>query len=121
MDLNAGLSIAKEAGSTGRVKRGTGDQVPLTKWYVYIVEARDQSFYTGITTDIEKRLQTHNSGKGSKSLLGKLPVMLVYSEQVADKSNALKREAEIKSWSRKRKIELIRVGSSTVEQRTLNP
>jgi putative endonuclease len=69
----------------------------MMDWYVYILECSDKSLYTGITNNIEKRIKTHNAGKGSKSLLGKLPVKLVYSEKADNRSEALKREAVIKN------------------------
>ncbi len=76
-------------------------------WYVYIVKAKDDSYYTGITTNLKKRLEKHNSRKGSKSLFGKIPVQLVYQEQAKNRSEASKREAEIKGWEREKKIKLI--------------
>lgn len=73
-----------------------------------MVRAADKSLYTGYTTDIGKRVNTHNTGKyGSKSLRGKLPVTLVHSEMFETKSEALIREAEIKSWTRMKKLELV--------------
>lgn len=77
-------------------------------WFVYIVKGSDESLYTGISNKLENRIKTHNSGKGSKSLRGKLPVSLVYSELYNSRSEALKREAEIKSWNRDKKLELIK-------------
>lgn len=77
-------------------------------YFVYMVQATDKSFYTGYTTDIEKRVSTHNIGKyGSKSLRGKLPVKLVHFEEFKTKSEALKREAEIKKLTRAQKLLLI--------------
>lgn len=76
-------------------------------WYVYIVEARDKSLYTGITTDLKRRVGEHNRKAGAKSLRSKIPVVLVHSELYNNHSDAAKREAEIKSWTRKRKLELI--------------
>ena len=76
-------------------------------YYIYIAQGTDESLYTGFTNDIEKRIKTHNLGKGSKSLRGKLPVKLVYSEEFEDKSEALKREIEIKSWPRDKKLALV--------------
>lgn len=76
-------------------------------WYLYILECNDKSLYTGITVDLEKRVDTHNSKKGSKSLYGKLPVKLVYNETFQNRSLASKRESEIKSWDRQKKLDLI--------------
>ncbi len=75
-------------------------------WFLYIVQAKDRSLYTGISPNPENREITHNSGKGAKSLRGKLPVKLVYVEQHPDRSSAAKRENAIKNWQRKYKIEL---------------
>ena len=76
-------------------------------WKVYIVKCSDKTFYTGITNNIKLRLETHNLGKGAKYTKGRLPVILVYLEPVDDKSNALRREIEIKKLNRSQKINLI--------------
>ena len=76
-------------------------------WTVYIVKCSDKTFYTGITNNIKLRLETHNSGKGAKYTKNRLPVLLVYLETVDDKSNALRREMEIKKLNRSQKINLI--------------
>ena len=76
-------------------------------WKVYIVKCSDKTFYTGITNNIKLRLETHNLGKGAKYTKNRLPVILVYLEPVDDKSNALRREIEIKKLNRSQKINLI--------------
>ena len=76
-------------------------------WKVYIVKCSDKTFYTGITNNIKLRLETHNLGKGAKYTKSRLPVILVYLESVDDKSNALRREIEIKKLNRSQKINLI--------------
>ena len=76
-------------------------------WKVYIVKCSDKTFYTGITNNIKLRLETHNLGKGAKYTKSRLPVILVYLERVEDKSNALRREIEIKKLNRSQKINLI--------------
>lgn len=76
-------------------------------WYLYILRCRDGSLYTGITTDVEKRLEAHNSGKGAKYTRGRGPLELVYREECGDHSRALKRELEIKALTREQKIQLI--------------
>lgn len=78
--------------------------------YVYILRCRDDSLYTGYTVDLEKRLLTHNSGKASKYTRGRLPVELVYFEELPSKSEALKREYEIKQMERTKKLKLIKLG-----------
>jgi putative endonuclease len=79
-----------------------------TVWYVYIVECNDEgkTLYTGITNDLEKRIATHNSGKGAKYTKNRLPVKLLKSFEVADKSEALKLEYKIKQLSREEKLKL---------------
>lgn len=77
-------------------------------WFTYILSCCDNSYYVGITKDLNKRLILHNSGKGSKYLLTKLPVKLIYPEKYPDKSTARKREIQLKGWSRIKKEKLIR-------------
>jgi putative endonuclease len=85
---------------------------PMMKYFVYIVQAKDKSFYTGSTRNLTKRIREHNfSFKGAKSLRGKRPVRLVYQEECSTWPAALKREREIKGWNRKKKILLIEEGS----------
>ncbi len=79
----------------------------MSKYHVYIVECSDGSLYTGYTTDIDRRMNQHNQGKASRITRTKLPVSLVYYEIFADKSSALKREAEIKTWPRSKKLALV--------------
>lgn len=75
--------------------------------FVYILECRDKTLYTGWTTDLEKRIVAHNEGKGAKYTRIRKPVKLVYYEILEDKSMALKREYEIKQYSREKKLALI--------------
>lgn len=76
-------------------------------WYLYILRCKDDSLYTGITTDVEKRLAVHRSGKGAKYTRGRGPLEVVYTEQCGTHSQALKRELEIKALSREEKETLI--------------
>jgi len=77
-------------------------------WYVYIVKCRDGSLYTGITTDVERRLKEHNeTSKGAKYTKARRPVSLVFQEEAADKSVAAKREYQIKQMKRQTKEALI--------------
>ena len=80
----------------------------MSRAFVYILECSDRSLYTGWTTDVEERVQTHNSGQGAKYTRSRLPVKLVYFEEVDCRSAALKREAAIKKLSREKKILLIK-------------
>jgi len=77
------------------------------KWFVYIVRGKDDSLYTGITTNISRRIREHNNKTGAKSLKGKLPVKLVYQEEYTNQREAAERERNIKSWTRKYKLKLI--------------
>ena len=76
-------------------------------WKLYILRCGDGSLYTGITTDVEKRLEAHRSGKGAKYTRGRGPLELVYSEECGDHSVSLKRELEIKALTREEKLKLI--------------
>lgn len=77
------------------------------KFFTYILECSDGTYYTGWTDNLEKRLDTHNSGKGAKYTRGRLPVKVIYYEMLPSKQDAMKREASIKRLSRKEKKELI--------------
>jgi len=79
-------------------------------WYVYIVRCADNSLYTGITVDINRRIHEHNSqvSQGAKYTRARRPVNLVYEEILSSRSMAMKRECEIKRLSRIGKEELIR-------------
>ena len=75
--------------------------------YVYLVRCADDSIYCGWTTDLEKRVRAHNSGKGAKYTRSRRPVKLVYAEEFAEKQEALSREWHLKRLSREEKIRLI--------------
>ena len=75
--------------------------------YVYIVQCRDNTLYTGYTVDIDRRLEAHQEGLASKYTRGRTPVNLVYCEDLPTKSDALRREMQIKKMSRTEKMLLI--------------
>jgi len=75
--------------------------------FVYIVRCRDGTLYTGYARDPQRREKAHNSGRGARYTSGRLPVVLLYAESFASKSKALKREWELKQWSRAKKEALI--------------
>ena len=82
------------------------------KYYVYLLKCIDNTLYTGITTDLQRRLKEHNSSsKGAKYTKNRRPVSLEYYEEYADRSSASKREAAIKKLSRKEKLLLIEAAS----------
>lgn len=77
-------------------------------WVVYIIKCQDGTLYTGITIDLNRRINEHENGKGAKYTKGRNPLRLVYTESNHSKSTALKREAQIKSLSRSAKLQLIK-------------
>ena len=76
--------------------------------YVYIVECSDHSYYTGWTTNLERRIKAHNQGNGAKYTRARRPVKLIYFEEFSNKNLALKREYAIKRLPRKQKELLIK-------------
>ncbi len=76
-------------------------------WYVYILECGDRTLYTGITTELQRRLAQHNAGKASRYTRSRLPVALLYSEITSNRTEAQKREYEIKQLKRHEKLALI--------------
>ncbi len=74
--------------------------------YCYILECADGTYYTGWSTDPQRRMDQHNKGKGARYTKTRLPVKLVYVEPQSDKISALKRERAIKALTRKKKMEL---------------
>lgn len=75
--------------------------------YCYILECADGTFYTGWTTDPERRVKEHNAGRGARYTRARLPVRLAYVEPQPDRNAAMKRERAIKVMARARKIKLI--------------
>lgn len=75
-------------------------------WYVYILECSDGTLYTGITNDLNKRIETHNKGKGAKYTKTRLPVKLLVSFEAEDRSKASKEEYRIKQLTREQKLKL---------------
>lgn len=78
-----------------------------TIWYLYILRCGDGSLYTGITTDVDRRLEAHRSGHGAKYTRGRGPLTLLYRELCGSHSDALKRELAVKQLSRAEKEALI--------------
>ena len=76
-------------------------------WQVYIILCSDNSLYTGITTDMERRFRQHVAGKGAKYFRGRQPVQVVYLEHNHSRSSAACREARIKAMDRTEKLNLI--------------
>ncbi len=77
-------------------------------YYLYILQCSDGTFYTGITTDLSRRVTEHNENKlGAKYTAGRQPVKLVYSKKLKDRSSALREEARVKKLKKVEKLELI--------------
>jgi len=79
----------------------------MKKWSVYMLLCSDGSLYTGITTDVDRRVREHNSGKGSKYVRSRRPAELVWREDAKSRSEALRREAAIKALSKADKERLV--------------
>lgn len=77
-------------------------------WFVYILLCIDDSYYTGVTNDVDRRFRDHLNGDGARYTKSHPPIKILFTEQCKTKSEALKREAEIKSWTRKKKEMFIR-------------
>lgn len=102
------LNVMKEREARYRGGKNEG-------WTLYILECRDQSFYTGVTNNLERRLKAHQGGRASRFTRMRLPVKLLYQETCGSRTQALVRECAVKSLSRKEKEELITRGGSVLE------
>lgn len=79
----------------------------MAAWNVYVLRCADGSLYTGVTTDLERRLQQHNAGTGAAYTRSRLPVSLLWQEAAADRPAALRRELQIKRLPRSAKLSLV--------------
>ena len=77
-------------------------------WHVYIIQCSDNSLYTGVTTDVSRRVKAHNEKSGGSYTRIRTSVKLVYQEPQPNQSSALKREVQIKKWSRAKKLARIK-------------
>ena len=80
----------------------------MKKYYIYLARCKDKTIYTGYTTDLKNRELKHNSGEGAKYTKSRRPIKIIYWEEFTSLGEALKREAEIKSWSKIEKEKLIK-------------
>ena len=87
----------------------------MSKHYAYMLRCKDNSIYSGYTTDLEKRLATHNSGMGAKYTRARLPVKLVYFEEFEDKREAMKREWQFKQYTHEEKEFIIKKEKNNAE------
>jgi putative endonuclease len=83
------------------------EAISKMNWQVYIIICSDNSLYTGITTDVDRRLSQHKSGRGAKYFRGRQPVQLIYLESGHNLSTAIRKEASIKRMKRRNKCVLI--------------
>lgn len=86
-------------------------------WIVYIVKCSDGTLYTGITTDVARRIKEHNAKLGAQYTKSRGPVKLVYKEKCATRSDALKREFQIKSWTRSEKLAFIKENVKPIKKK----
>lgn len=89
--------------------------VKRKRWKVYIILCRDGRLYTGITSDLDRRLKEHSSGRGARFTRCFGVDRLIYSESKRSRSSSLVREAEIKKWPKARKLELAMLGAKRVK------
>ena len=82
----------------------------IRDWHVYVLRCGDGSLYTGVTTDLGRRVALHRDGKGAAYTRARRPVRLVYSERCRGRGAALRREAAIKRLDRAAKLALVRTG-----------
>ena len=78
-------------------------------WYTYILLCEDGSLYTGYSNNVEHRFNEHKNGKGGHYTRSHKPIRIVYIDQFATQSEALKRERQIKGWSRQKKIKILKL------------
>jgi putative endonuclease len=79
-------------------------------WYLYLVRCADGSLYTGVTTDVDRRMKAHQANRGAKYLRGRSPLKLVFKEKIGAKRLALQVEYAVKRWPRAKKEKLVRAG-----------
>jgi predicted GIY-YIG superfamily endonuclease len=79
-------------------------------WFIYILLCQGGSYYIGSTNDVEKRFKDHLDGHGARYTKSHKPVKVIYWEEFASKSLALKREAELKKWPKAKKVKLVQSG-----------
>jgi len=84
-----------------------GERLPDKGWILYILRCQNDTFYTGVTKDLGRRLKMHNEGKASRYTRARLPVELIYYEDCASRAQALARECEVKALSRSEKEQLV--------------
>ncbi len=112
--LGAGKKLTGYAGGLERKQwllthEGILQSEPSQPWFVYLLECADGTLYTGCTPYLDRRIQAHNAGRGAKYTRARRPVRLVYHESLPSRSAALRREAELKSFTRAEKLRIIQL------------
>ncbi len=97
----------KKGNERGAEEEIKSDDNAAAPWFVYILRCADDTLYTGCAKDLLMRFEAHSSGKGAKYVSSRRPLTLAYAEKLPSRSAALKREYEIKTFDRARKLELI--------------
>jgi putative endonuclease len=88
-------SLSGEAGGGERARPKR-----RTRWYVYLLQCADGTYYSGVALDLKERLRKHNAGRGARYTRGRRPVRLVWSLRCSSYAQARAREAQLKRWSR---------------------
>ena len=83
----------------------------LKKYFTYIARCADNSLYTGITNNVTAREKKHNAGSGARYTRSRRPVKIIYSEEYLTRSDAAKREAQLKGWTKIKKENLVHIGN----------
>ena len=105
-----GTSRKAASSSASKTAKKAGPAAAMLVWSLYILECRDGSFYTGVSTDIDRRFREHQKGTASRYTRTHPPVSIVYHEECGSRSAALSRECAVKSLSRADKEELVSSG-----------
>ena len=101
-------------GGTQELRTTTRSLSGVSVHWIYVIECADGSFYTGYTTDVERRVREHDRGEGAKYTRGRTPVELVHAERFESKSAAMSREYEVKQLTRREKERLVESAGGAV-------
>lgn len=112
--LESHSSADVEISQAGLIGIYRSSKIILSNWFVYLIRTNSGALYTGVTRDIERRFEEHNSGgpKAAKALRGRGPLSLAFSCAMRSKSDALKLEAAIKRWPKSKKEQLVATGAA---------
>jgi putative endonuclease len=95
--------------------------MPAASWFVYLVECRDGTFYTGVARDVDRRVAAHNAGRGARYTRGRGPVKVIAASPVLDRSAALQLEYAVKQLPRDRKPSAVRRARRKRRQKRTGP